>query len=123
MSDAVHVMTFGKFKGQPVTAVSDQALQHYLAWDQLRVDQRAALQAEVARRKAGGAPTSTPPTMPRPADRVRLCAFDLVAAGHNALGARYPQRIAVIDEAGQLLRTLLESTPAAPLLAQDEVPF
>src|SRR5262245_1034365 len=128
-------MPFGKWKGQDVSKVPDEALQHYLAWDSIYPETKRELEAEWERR-AGRGPGAVRaheagPSHPEPdPDRVvpegiRGCAFDLVNAGAQVLLQQHPTRSQVINRASELLRGWLRSSNdrAVKAVEDDEVPF
>jgi hypothetical protein len=52
-------LSFGKYRGVPITEVPTKALKHYLAWEGLRDAQRTAIEAVLATREGG--PTGQTP--------------------------------------------------------------
>ena len=121
-----YLMTFGKYKGQPITEVPEKDLKYYADWDKIRPDQKSELDKELARRRGGdgpatghgkpaapsasggggaGAPTSSP---------ISSRARDIIAMGAEAL-----KPCADTNEAMGWLLQLIDGS-AAP---DSEVPF
>lgn len=111
-------MPWGRYRGRPITEIDDRTLQHYLAWERLRPELRARLEAEWQRRTGGGA--YHPGGRPVLSDASRTVAYELVSAGEAALAAgASPDRAAGVRQAAMLLRSWIrtaerEATREAP---------
>jgi hypothetical protein len=104
-------MPFGKHKGQDISDVPAAALEHYLAWDQLRPDTRQAIDRELTRRRGGRPHPGGSEPVP---EAVLATARELVDAGQVALAADavgQAERQAVLERAAQLLRGWLRTAP------------
>jgi hypothetical protein len=140
---------FGRWKGQPIAAIPEPALRHYLEWGQLRIHTRALIEAELRHRALieaelhrqkgmadPAAPSSPPPPRRRAArsqpsvtlgvdldDGVGLCALDLIVAGTQALLAQDPSREPRIRAAATRLREALTAAARPTPPATADMPF